>query len=175
MEQRIILSKEADAAKKEAECLIKARNKACALIEDAKARYVKEKTRARSKKAALERDALANSPRFAPLEEYIRREDIQEAYGVDYITASERDRLEELWDEREEIKNKVVDGFYRDEVTDALNSAYMAIADIWEDRIEKAQQIEKDFKKQVDEADKAAKAWMDRQNEAFEKMTGGKA
>lgn len=175
MEQKIILCKEADAARKKAEHLIKARNKACALIDDAKARYIKGKTRAKSKKAAMERDALANSPRFDVLKEYERRQDIQESYGVDYITASERDRLEELWDEREEIKNNIVDGFYRDDVTDALHYAYIAIADIWEEQIEEALQIEKIFKKQTEEAEKAAKEWMDRQNEAYEKITGGKA
>ena len=65
---------------------IKARNRAEALIKDATARYIKEKTRARSKKLAMEKDAAINAPRFAKLAEYDRRDDIREAYGMGYIT-----------------------------------------------------------------------------------------
>lgn len=172
--EKIILLKEADAARRKAERLIRARNKACALIEDAKARYIKDKTRARSKKAALERDSLLSSPKFAPLKDYEKFDDIQEAYGYDCITEAERDRLEDLWKEREKIKNNIHDGFYNDEVTEALHQAYIAIVDIWEDQIEKAEQIEKDFKKQRMEAETSAREWTDKQNEEYEKIMGGK-
>ncbi len=120
----MIMQKELDEAKKKADEIIKARNRACAVIEDAKKRYIKEKTRAKSKKAAEERDGILKSPRFDALYLYERKEDIQEAYGWDAITEAERDRLEALWEERENIKNHVEDGIYRDEVTKALNDAW---------------------------------------------------
>lgn len=172
--EKIILARDAEDAQKKMEHLIKARNKACFLIEDAKARYVKEKTRARSKKAAMERDALASSPRFAVLNDYNRREDIQEAYGCDCFGEAERDRLEALWDEREEIRNSVVDGYYKDDVTDALHQAYLAISDLWEEQIEEAEIIQKEFKKQRQQAEEEAAEWTRRQNEEYEKLTGGK-
>ena len=75
---------------------IKARNRAEALIKDATARYIKEKTRARSKKLAMEKDAAINAPRFAKLAEYDRRDDIREAYGMGYITEKQADKLEDL-------------------------------------------------------------------------------
>ena len=111
--------KEYEAEKKKREQLLKARNKALALITDVQARYVKEKTRARSKKAAMEKEAVLNSPRYQCLNIYDRKEDIQNDYGYDAITASERDRLEELWDEREEVRSKKDDdGYYKDDVTE---------------------------------------------------------
>ncbi len=138
--------KEYEKEQKNAEKLIKTRNKACALISDAQARYVKEKTRARSKKAAMEKDALLNSPRYKCLNIYNKKEEIQDDYGYDAITESERDRLEELWDEREEVRHKKDDaGFYKDEVTEALNEAYVHIADIWESEIEKSRAKIKEF------------------------------
>lgn len=171
--ERIILLKEAEEAKKKADRLKNARNKAFYLIKDAEARYIKEKTRAKSKKAAEEKDALIKSPRFSKLDDYDRREDIQEAYGCDYISESERDKLEALWDEREEIKNKVVDGYYQDDVTEALHKARTAIIDLWEDEIEAAEIIQKDFKEQRIKAEQEAAEWTRKQNEAYEKITGG--
>lgn len=72
-----------DLEKKEKEALEKQKaiNKASFLINDAKARYIKEKTRARSKKAAQEKDAILNSGRFDKLNEYARFEDIQFVSG----------------------------------------------------------------------------------------------
>lgn len=90
--------KDIEEAQKIAKEKIKARNRALALIDDAKARYIKEKTRARSKKAAMEKDALLSDPKFEVLDGYNRREDINEDYGYDAITEAERDRLENLWD-----------------------------------------------------------------------------
>ncbi len=137
-------------ARKEADSKIKARNKALSLIEDARARYIKEKTRARSKKAALERDAYLSSHHFDPIKEYDRREDIQEAYGCDCFGEKERDRLEDLWDERERIMNHTEDGQYSDDVTDALHEAWIAIADIWEDKADYADCLEKCMYKYID-------------------------
>ena len=86
---KIILLKDLEEAEKEAKKKQHAINKASALIEDAKARYIKEKTRARSKAAALEKDAALKSAKFNCLSEYERFDDIQEAYGYDMITEKE--------------------------------------------------------------------------------------
>ena len=86
MTENIILLKEAEQAEKDRKRIVAARNKASHLIEDARARYIKEKTRAKSKKAALEKDAVLHSERFKVLDEYERFEDINEAYGFDCIT-----------------------------------------------------------------------------------------
>ena len=145
------MAKDAENAKRESERFKKARNKACAIIEDAKNRYIKTKTRAKNKKAAEEKDAVLNSPRFDILKDYERREDIQECYGWDMFNEKERDRLEALWDEREFIKAHVIDGIYEDDVTKALDQAYLAIADIWDENIRNAEKTVKDFNKQFEE------------------------
>ena len=145
---------------------IRARNRAEALIKDALARYVKEKTRAKSKKAALEKNAALHSPRFAKLEEYDRREDIREAYGIGVLTESQADKLEDLWDEREELKAKSVDGVYTDLVTETLNQAISFTAGLYEDEITEYEQQkyawQKEQKKAQEEHDKMHedyKAW----------------
>lgn len=171
-DKTIILLADKEKAEKEARELTRARNKAYALIQDAKARYIKEKTRARSKKAAEEKDALIKSPRFKALEDYDRFEDIQEAYGCDYISESERDRLEDLWEEREAIKNKTVDGFYQDLVTEALIEAGCLVNTLWDNQIDQAYEICREFKKQKEEAEMNAQAWQERQNAEYERMFG---
>ncbi len=164
---KIILSKDAkDAEKIEIE-LKRARNRACSLIEDAKARYIKEKTRAHSKKLALEKDAIINSVMFDDLKDYDRREDIQEAYGCDCFDEQERDRLEDLWDRREEIKKQSVNGVYQDNVTIALQEAEHAIADLWEEDIEQAEIIQKAFQLQQREAAESAAAHIAAHNNAI--------
>ena len=172
--EKIILAEQAEEAEKTEKAKIQARNKAMALISDARARYIKDKTRARSKKAAEEKDAVLKSSHFAKLNDYERREDIQDAYGWDCISEKERDNLEALWDEREQIRNKVDDnGFYKDLVTDALREAYDVLVDLWEDEIERCQKIQKDFKEQRMKAENEAREWMDRQNAAYEKFVKG--
>jgi len=104
-------------------------NRAVRLVEDAMDRYRKEKTRAKSRKATRDKETALASPRYKCLEDYDRYEDITEYYGCGGITSSERDRLEELWMEREEIKAKTVDGIYEDEVTKLLKIARNAIYD----------------------------------------------
>lgn len=67
-------------------------------VRDAIARYRKDKTRSRSK-------AKAEDP-FVDLAEYTSRHDIQEAFGWGLISEKEMDRLWNLWDLREQSKNK---------------------------------------------------------------------
>lgn len=134
-------------------------------------RYIKEKTRARSKKAAEERDEILNSPRFKVLEQYDRFEDIQESYGWDFITEAERDRLEELWEEREQIRNHTDDGIYSDLVTEALDRADSAVFELWQEEIDDGEYIRKEFNKQQKKAEEEAEAWMKRQEESMRRVT----
>lgn len=173
--EKIYTWKDVEDAARKTKQIIKARNKACALIEDARARYVKEKTRARSKKAALEKDALLNSPHFAPLKEYERREDILEAYGCACITSSELDRLEELWDEREAIREKTVDGFYVDDVTNALTEAYAFASALWEDEIDECKIVKNEFGRQLELDEKERAEWNARIDAEYKKILGGNA
>lgn len=133
---------------------IKARNRAEAEIRDALARYVKEKTRAKSRKAALEKDAAIHAPRFKKLEEYDRRDDIREAYGMGYITESQADKLEDLWDEREELKAMSTDGVYADLVTECLVRAQQFVAGLFEDEIGDFELIKIAWKKELEENQK---------------------
>ena len=59
--------KDLDAAEKKRTALIKARNNACSAINDAQARYIKKKTGAKSRKLAMEKDALLSSPKYEKL------------------------------------------------------------------------------------------------------------
>ncbi len=171
MEKNILLD-ELKKIEKEATEKKKAINKAVSAVTDAKARYIKQKTRARSKKAALEKDAVLNSDRFKVLEDYDRFKDIQEAYGYDFITEAERDRLEALWEEREGIRNQTEDGIYKDLVTEALDMACNYILEIWHDEIYDAEQLKKKFDKQVKQAEEEYKALVEKENETYKKLMG---
>ena len=146
--------KEFSQIEKDTKDKIKARNRASAAVEDALARYVKTKTKARSKKAALEKDAAINSPRFDKLAEYDRRDDIQEAYGMGVLTDSQAEKLEDLWDERETLKNMSVDGVYQDLVTYCLTEAKRFIEGLFEDDIESFEEIRYAYVKQCEEDQK---------------------
>lgn len=169
--EEIILPEEVEKKEKAAKEYIQARNRARAAIKDAKLRYIKEKTRARSKKAAEERDAILNSPRFKALDLYDRFEDIQEDYGWGEMTEAERDRLEALWQEREELRNHTDDGIYSDLVTEALDKASHMIFDLWQDEIDEGEDIRREFDKQKKKAEEEAEAWMKRQEESMRRAT----
>ena len=168
--EKIILHKEFEQAKNDREQIVKARNKASFLIEDAKARYIKEKTRARSKKAAMVKEGILKSARFDALGDYERFEDIQEAYGFDVIDERERDRLEELWNERERIRNQTEDGIYQDDVTKALYAAWLFLQDYREDEVQKLEAVESNFKRQREEVEQEASEWLNRQNAEYLKL-----
>ncbi len=124
-------------AEKDAKRIITARNKAEALINDAMARYVKEKTRAKSKAAAQEKDALLNAAKFAPLKDWESYDDVQSYYGAGGLSESEFDHLTALWEEREALKENIVDGQYSDDVTKILEQAIISIRDYGEDIVER--------------------------------------
>lgn len=94
------------------------------LIADAKARYIKQKVKAKSRKLTKERNALLNSPKYEVLNDFRYREDINTAFGFALITSREQERLLDLWDEREEIIEHIdANGFFGDDVTEALGNA----------------------------------------------------
>jgi hypothetical protein len=143
---------------KEADAKRAARNRASWYIKDALARYVKEKTRSRSKKAAMEKDAAVKGPRFAKLADYDRREDISEAYGYGCITAGQMDQLEALWDEREELKKHTDEsGMYSDAVTECLNSAISHVEGLYEDELAEFDETAVAWRKHLDELEEASR------------------
>jgi len=85
-------------------------------INDAIARYRKDKTKSRSK-------AKAADP-FVDLADYTSKEDIQESFGWGFISERERDRLWNLWDLREQSKSKTE---LEDRVVELLQVAARAI------------------------------------------------
>ncbi len=123
-------------AEKDAKRIITARHKAETLINDAIARYVKEKTRAKSKAAAQEKDALLNAAKFDPLKDWESYYDIQAYYGAGGLSESEFDNLTTLWEEREALKENIVDGKYSDDVTKILEQAIISIRDYGEDIVD---------------------------------------
>ena len=171
--EEIIMPEDVEKLEKQAKAYQEAINRATHIIRDAKARYIKEKTRAKSKKAAMERDEALQSPRFKVLDQYDRFEDIQESYGWDFITEAERDRLEALWEEREEIRNHTGDtGIYTDLVTRALGEAETYILELWFEEIQEAEIKRKEFNKQRERAEEEYKEWKRKNDEAYEKATG---
>lgn len=102
----------------------KDRDTARKYLKDALARYRKDKTRSRSK-------AKAEDP-FADLEPYSSREDIRDAYGWEFITEKEMDRLIKLWDLREESKNKTT---LEDRVTEMIELAFRACGSEYDEEI----------------------------------------
>ena len=106
------------------------------------------------RKAAMEKDAAINSPRFDKLAMYDRFDDIREAYGWDLITESEADRLEDLWNEREALKEKTVDGFYQDLVTECLTQGKQFISGLYEDDISEFDTIRIQWEKEREEDEK---------------------
>lgn len=149
----MLLREEFEKIEKEAIGKQKARNNAASAIRDAKARYVKTKTRARSKKSALEKDAALHSKRFDCLKLFETSDDIQEYYGLGEITESERDRLEDLWDEREHIREMSVDGVYSDLVTQCLDMAERYVSGLFEDEIEDYEEQKHILEKEQKKAD----------------------
>ena len=145
---KLLTQKETEEGLKQANKYIDARHKAYEIIKDATAKYVKSKTHARSKKAAMENESIDNSPRYAKLADYRRREDINENYGWAFITASERDRLEKLWDEREELREKTKNGSYQDDVTECLYCACESVLLMFEEEIRQAQKNATNYKMQ---------------------------
>jgi len=101
-------------------------SKAYKAISDAKARYIKAKLKAKSKKQTEELETL-----FADLEDYASKQEIQDVYGYGDITLTEYDRLCNLWDAREEYTKQ--NGIYSDRVVEMLNKAAARLGDDYQE------------------------------------------
>jgi len=85
------------------------------IIWDGISRYKKKMLHARSKKAAEDLSV------FDALQDYSSERDIQDAYGWDFITEAQYDRLLDLWRARE--KHIDTQGKFSDRVTQMLERA----------------------------------------------------
>lgn len=86
------------------------------IVYNAQTRYKKKKLNARNKKQAEDMKLC-----FADLEGYDKEQDIQDAYGWNFITEKEMDRLLALWRLRERYVDE--SGKYSDSVIDLLDKA----------------------------------------------------
>lgn len=116
-------------------------------IHDAKARYIKQRLRSKSKKVAEE------DP-FEELKDYESRRQIHDDYGWGLITEARMDRLMELWDAREESRKKNANAVYEDYVTRMLDAAWAAVGEEYVERLHAFDQKEK---RRYQEADRIAK------------------
>lgn len=104
------------------------------IIADGQARYIKQRLRLRSRKAAMENP-------FVDLDGYNLKKDIQEAYGWEIISEAEMDRLNALWDAREASLSAA--GKYADRVTQMLERALNCIADEYIEQLVDFQELER--------------------------------
>ncbi len=109
-----------DNMKRKEKELLKARSTVISMITDAKANYVKKKVGARRK-----RDAADPEKMFEELNDYSSERDIDDAYGWEFITENERDRLQAMWQAREEYKAN--SGKISDPVTEMFDTAINAV------------------------------------------------
>lgn len=104
------------------------------IIADGQTRYIKQRLRLRSRKAAVENP-------FADLGGYNSKRDIHDAYGWEIITEAEMDRLNALWDAREASLSS--SGKYEDRVTQMLERALNAIGDEYIDQLSNFQELKR--------------------------------
>lgn len=114
-------------------------NKARDIIQRGLTQYVKRKIGARNRAQVENQESL-----YAELDEYESRDDIQEAYGYDIITETEKDRLMDMWDARENAKNNT-GGKYEDRVTQMLEKAMRVIGEDCWDQIYEAKAAKRQF------------------------------
>lgn len=107
-----------------------------AILRDGIARYKKQKLKARSKRLAEDLEAMA-----AELDGYESTDEIIDAYGYDYITERERDRLLAIWEAREQAKRN--GGIYTDRVIEILQTAMRCVGDKYRDKLDLADTMQK--------------------------------
>lgn len=117
------------------------------IINDALLRYKKKMLKARSKKQVEDMSLL-----FKDLEPYRHEEDIRDAYGWDFISEKEMDRLMDLW----EARKKYIDesGKFRDRVTDLVQTAMNGIGGEYFDFLDDTQEAEYFLQNQKKEIEK---------------------
>lgn len=103
--------------------------------------------KARNKKQAEETSLL-----FKDLEPYRNQEDIRDAYGWDFISEKEMDRLMALWEAREKFIDE--NGKFRDRVTDLVQTAINGIGQEYIDFLTDIEEAEYFLQRQKKELEK---------------------
>lgn len=132
--------------KKKCEAIRKDCMTARGIINDALTRYVKKKVGARNKKQAEDMAIM-----FKDLEEYSSEREIQDAYGWDFITEKEMERLLDLWKKREQYVN--ASGKFEDRVTEMVQRAMNSIGEEYIDFLtetEAAEAIAKEREREIE-------------------------
>lgn len=132
--------------KKECDQIRKDISTARGIINDALVRYIKKKVGARNKKQAEDMALM-----FKDLEDYRGEDDIRDAYGWEFISEKEMDRLIDLWRKREKYVNE--SGKYQDRVTDMVQRAIYGVGDNYIDFLtetEEAERIASERKKEIE-------------------------
>jgi len=120
---------------REAKAIKKDISTACGIIADGMLRYKKKMLRARSKKEAGDLSV------FAALDGYTSITDIQDAYGWEFISEAEYDRLTEMWEAREQF---ITDsGKFENRVTLMLERAMRGCGDEYSDVLDEFGEIER--------------------------------
>lgn len=114
------------------------------LLHDTKLRYLKQRLRARSKKAVEDEKLL-----FKDLEDYTSEDQIDDAYGWDLITEKERERLHLLWEARREYSKNGVQ--YSDRITEMLDRLIGLAGSEYAEYLERFESIEHVRKKYLRE------------------------
>lgn len=127
--------------KREIQKIQKDISKARGIIADGRRRYIKQHLRLRSKKAV-------EDP-FADLADYDTREDIRTAYGWEFISEAEMDRLMALWDAREASLSAT--GKYEDRVTQMLEKALNIIGEEFMDELWEFQELERKMEAEAEQ------------------------
>ena len=115
---------------------------ACEIIYDGLLRYKKKMLRARSKKQAEDLSV------FAELDNYASPREIQDAYGWEIITETEMDRLNEMWNAREQFIND--NGKFENRVTQILERAMGNCGDEFADTLGEFEETERSVKKDIE-------------------------
>ena len=98
------------------------------IIADGLLRYKKKMLHARSKKQTEDMSM------FAELDGYESKQQIHDAYGWNYISMTQMDRLNDLWDTREQVVAN--QGRFNDRVTQILERAMDNCGDLFADDFE---------------------------------------
>jgi len=100
---------------------------ACGIISEGILRYKKKRLHARSKKQAEDLSV------FDDLKDYESKKEIQDAYGWEFISEAEMDRLTAMWDAREQCID--AQGKFSDRVTEMLEQALRSCGEEYYDKL----------------------------------------
>ena len=118
---------------REAEAIRKDIATARGIIADGLLRYKKKMLHARNRKQ------VEDMSMFTELDDYGSKRDIQDAYGWELISSKTMDRLNDLWDAREQvIANQ---GRFADRVTQMLEHAMGNCGDTYADTLEEFDEV----------------------------------